>query len=88
MAFSLKSSRACTDILPYENVAIKVSKTAKKHKQHVHHAHHSSRARGTDIFRQTSPQLTKNMIAKVAVELYCKYRNFSTGKFSLTLSIG
>ena len=29
MAFSLKTSRACTDILPYENDAIKVSKTAK-----------------------------------------------------------
>ena len=70
MAFSLKTSRACTDMLSYENAAIKVSK-CEKHKQHVHHMHHSSRARVTGIFLQTSPPLTRNMIAKVAVELYC-----------------
>ena len=77
MAFSLKTSRACTDMLTYENDAIKVSKTAKKHKQHVHHVHHSSRARGTGIFLQTSPPLTRNMIAKVADELYCIFSNIS-----------
>ena len=46
VAFSVKMSRACTDMLSYENDAFKFSKTAKlqKHKQHVHHLHHSSSA--------------------------------------------
>ena len=77
VAFSLKTSRACTDKLSYENEAIKVSKTAKKHTQHVHHSHHCSRARGTGIFFQTSPPLTRNMIAKVAVELFCIFSKIS-----------
>ena len=29
VAFSIKTSRACTDMLPYENAAFKFSKTAK-----------------------------------------------------------
>ena len=78
MAFSLKKSRACTDMLSYVNDAIKVSKTAKK-QQHGHHVHHSSRAGGTYIFLQTSLPLTRNMIAKVAVELYCVF--FKISKF-------
>ena len=77
VAFSLKTSRACNDMLSYENDAFKVSKTAKKHKQRVYHVHHSSRARGTGIFLQTSPLLTRNMIAKVAVELYCIFSKMS-----------
>ena len=77
VAFSLKTSRACTGMLSYENNAIKVSKTAKKHKQYVNHVHHSSRARDTVIFLQTSPPLTRNMIAKVAVELYCIFSTIS-----------
>ena len=76
VAFSLKTSRACTDMLSYENDAIKVSKTAKN-TQHVHHVHHSSRARGTGIFLQTSPPLTRNMIAKVAIELFCIFSKIS-----------
>ena len=66
MAFSLKTSRACTDMLSYENDAISL-KNCEKHKQYVYHVHHSSRARGTGIFLQTSPLLNRNMIAKVAV---------------------
>ena len=79
VAFSLKTSRACTDMLSYENDAIKLSKTAKNTKQHVHHVHHSSRAHGTGIFLQISPSLTRNMIAKVAVELQCIF--FKISKF-------
>ena len=44
VAFSLKTSRACSDMLSHENVAIKFSKTAKKHKQNRHHVYNSSGA--------------------------------------------
>ena len=53
MAFLLKTSRACTDMLSYENDAIIFSKTAKITKQHVHHVHSSSGARETGIFSPT-----------------------------------
>ena len=43
----------------------------------MHHVHHNSRARGTGTFLQTSPPLTRNMIAKVAVELYCIFSKIS-----------
>ena len=76
VAFSLKTSRACTDMLSCENGAIKVSKTAK-HTQHVHHMHHSSRARGTGLFFQNSPPLTRNTIAKVAIELFWIFSKIS-----------
>ena len=52
-------------------------KTAIKYKQHVHHFHHSSGARETDIFLQTSLPLTRNMNAKIAVEVYYIFSKIS-----------
>ena len=46
VAFSMKTSRACTGMLSSENDDFKFLKTAKN-KKHVHRVHHSSRAHGT-----------------------------------------
>ena len=75
MAFSLKWSRACTDALSNENDAIKFSKNCEKHKEHVHHLHYSSGTRETGVFVHTSLPLTRNMNAKIAVELYYIFRS-------------
>ena len=60
MAFSLKTSRASTDMLSYENNAIKFSNNSEKHKQHVYHVHNSSGARETGIFLKTSLSMAGN----------------------------
>ena len=65
----MKMSRACTDMLFSENDDIKFLKTAKNIKKHAHHLHHSSRACGTLLSLQTSLSLTRNINAKVAIEL-------------------
>ena len=46
VVFSMKTSRACTDMLSSENYDFKSLKL-RKHKKHVHYVHHSSRARET-----------------------------------------
>ena len=44
VAFSMKTSRACTGMLYSENDGFKVLKTAKDiKKKHVHHMHNSSK---------------------------------------------
>ena len=73
----MKTSRAYTDMLSYQNDAFKFSKTAKTHRQHVHHPHHSSRACGTCIFLQSSLSLTRNMNEKVDVELHYIFSKIS-----------
>ena len=77
----MKTSRACTSILSSENDDFKFLKTAKKHKKHVHHMHHSSRARGTVLSLQTSLSLTRNMNAKVAIELHYIFSKISKFRY-------
>ena len=78
VAFSLKTSRACTDMLSNQNDAVKFSKkNCERHKQHVHHVHHGSSTRGTGTFLHISLPSTGNMNAKVAVELYYIFSKMS-----------
>ena len=70
MAFSIKTSRACTGMMSSENDDFKFLKNSEKHKKDVHHMHHSSKARGTVLSLQTNPSLTRNMNVKVAIELH------------------
>ena len=81
MVFSMKTSRACTGMLSFENYDFKFLKTAKKHYKHVHHVHHSSRARRTVLSHQTSPSLTRNMNVKVAIELYYIFSKISKFRY-------
>ena len=76
VAFSLKTSRACTDMLSYQNDAVKFSKTAKDTNSTCI-VYHSSSTRGTGIFLHTSLPSTRNMNAKVAVELYYIFSKMS-----------
>ena len=66
----MKTPRACTDKLPSENDDFKFLKNYEKQKKHVHYIHHSSRARRTVLSLQNSSSLTRNMNAKVAIEVY------------------
>ena len=77
VVFLMKTSRACTGMLSFENDDFKFLKNCKKHKKHVHHVHHSSRAHVTVLSLQTSPLLTRNMTLKVAIELYCIFSKIS-----------
>ena len=70
MVFSLKTSRACTDMLSYEKDDIKVSKTAKNTNNTCIRRIIVPELMEL-VFSPISPPLTRNMIAKVAVELYC-----------------
>ena len=67
MAFSIKTSRACTDMLPYKNDAFNFSKTAK--------STNSTCIKCTIVpgLLETSLPLTRKMNTKVAVELYYNY---------------
>ena len=78
VAFSIKTSRACTGMLSSENEDFKFLKTAKNIKS----VHHSSRARGTVLSFQTS-LLTRNMNVKVAIELYYILKQKRYVRFSL-----
>ena len=73
VAFSMKTSRACTGMLFSENDDFKVLKTAKNIKKYVHHVYYSYRARVTVLSLQTSIRLTRNINVKVAIELYYIY---------------
>ena len=55
VAFSMKTTRACTGMLSSENDDFKFLKAAKNIKKHVHHVHHSSRARRNVLSLLTSP---------------------------------
>ena len=77
VAFSTKTSRACTGIFSSVNDDFKFLKNCEKHKNHVHHVHHSSRACGTVLSLQTSLSLTRNMNVKVAIELYYIFSKIS-----------
>ena len=61
VAFSMKTSRACTGMWSSEYDEFKFLKTAKNKKKQVHHVHHSTRARGTVSSLQTSVLLNRNM---------------------------
>ena len=67
VAFSMKTSRACSGMLSSENDDFKFIKNSEKHKKHVHHVHHGSRDHETVLSLQTSLSLTKNMNVKVAI---------------------
>ena len=69
VAFSIKTSRACTGVWSSEYDDFKFLKNCEKQKKQVHHVHHSTRARGTVSSLQTSVLLTRNMNVKVAIEL-------------------
>ena len=69
VAFLMKMSGLCTGMFFLKIMLSNFQKLPKSQK-HVHHVHHSSRARGTVLFLQTSPSLTRHMNVKVAVELY------------------
>ena len=48
----------------------------------MNHVYHSSRARGTGIFLHTSLPSTRNMNAKVAVELYYIFSKMSDAEYT------
>ena len=82
VAFSTKSSMACTGMLCYENDDFKFLKTAKNIKiMTVHHVHHSSRARRTVLSLETSLLLTRNMNVKAAIELYYIFSKISKFRY-------
>ena len=71
VAFSMKTSRACTGMLFSENDDFKVLKTAENIKKYVHHVYYSYyRARVFVLSLKTSIPLTRNINVKVAIELY------------------
>ena len=67
VAFSTKTSRACTGMLSYENNVSEFLKAAKNIQKQVHY---SSGARGTVLSLETSLSLTRNLNVNVAIELY------------------
>ena len=78
VAFSMKTSMACTGMFSTETDDFKFLKTAKNiNKKNVHHMHHSSRSRGTVLSLQTSLSLTRNMNIKEAIELYYIFSKIS-----------
>ena len=77
----MTTSRACTGMLSSENDEIKFLKTKKKHKKHVHHGHHSYSSSGTGLSLQTSLSSTRNMIVKVAIELYYIFSKISKFRY-------
>ena len=84
VAFSVKTFKACTGMLPSENDDFEFLKTAKnKKKKHVHHVHHSSGARGTVLSVQTSKSLTRNMNVKVAIAVYYIFSKRSKGSLTV-----
>ena len=81
VAFSVKTSRACTVMLSSEKDDFKFLKTAKIIKKHVHHVHHSSRVRGTVLSLQSCLSLTRDMNVKVDLELYYIFSKISQFRY-------
>ena len=77
VAFSMKTSSACSGMLTSENDDLYILINCKKHKKHVHHI----RANGTVLSLQTSLSLTRNMNVKVAIELYYIFSKISKFKY-------
>ena len=90
MAFSLKTSRACTDMLSDKNHDIKFSKTAKSTNSTCFMCTIVPGLVELVFFLQISLPLTRNMNAKKpssCIIYFPNNRNFDTGHFSLTLSL-
>ena len=78
VVFSLKTSRACTDTLSYHNDAVKFSKTAKDTNSTCTTCTIVPALVELVFFsRDTSLPSTRNMNAKVAVELYYIFSKMS-----------